>query len=152
MSKLCVFHGNQKDILTCLNPIEMVSAGVFDNRFDHLSPEVYSKLFMDKLKYHHSVASENLFEVNSKQPNMDNTWTSFRNRCKFFNWYIKFYYKMPNWEVDYPEMVTWHRQTIWKLFTGFKITHRIDHVYLKQMLLEIAWDYNQSPENLIPKP
>lgn len=147
--KLCIFVGEQKELITCCNPVEMVSMGVFNCDYGFLSTAHKHHLFNVAMESNNYIAPTNLFD-NIEEDSPIGEILTVSNRKRFFDWYISFYYKLEGWKLSYPDMAVWHRQKIRELFNLYPRLDHKHHPQFKQSLLEIAWNWQQYPDILLP--
>lgn len=150
--KLCVFSGDQRELLTCYNPKDMLALGVFNNNLLFMGRR--RSLLQSKLTASDSIASENRFvkdgDVEVDSPIQIMLPDAMREN--FYTWYVGVYYKSLGWEESFKETLDWHKKMIWSMFD---IRESLNDYYIpewKQALLELAWDFEQKPDSLIIRP
>jgi hypothetical protein len=150
--KLCIFQGDQKDMVTSLNPIEMASSGVFENDFSFLKPEHLAKLDLEMQKANRNYPEHEAFlrdasDMSEEVEHIISNEQGWLHR-QFFNWYIGFYYKIPGWEREYPEWVNRYPGIVSKLFKMLKTEPKSNVDHVKQTLMEFGWLYTINPDIL----
>lgn len=146
MNKFCTFPGEQRDLVTCMNPIEMLEIGVFNNDFTYMDADTQQFLF-SKLDTHHKIAPENAFvEWGAHHAELE---PPMIQRQQFFSWYVDFYYKRSDWEERFQEhMLPWYKSTLIELYKKLATANEMDMPRYKQGLLELAWSWKQNPSKI----
>lgn len=148
--KLCVFTGDQKELLTCYNPVEMILLGAFNGKVN---------LNNDAGDYLKSKLPKDIPECKPISPSLDliafpYSTCYITSREAVFSKYIEAYYKLPNWEQSLDTLLFYRYRYIHLLHSKLNsggISQELD-LAIKQALLELAWNWEYDPKTLLTKP
>jgi|SRR5690606_1098127 len=152
-SHLCIFRENP-DFVTCFTPAQMAKLGILGGDIN-----VYNILCLANPIFKYSeMAKHDCWPINYSTKVSINI--KLLDKCKeffspkprsFFEFYCNYYYKKDT--LDPNDVKIWIEKwkaflrEIWVEYQKASIPGNVD--YLRQIMLEIAWDYRRNPTLLI---